>query len=58
MIIGEAIRTGPGAMPVFGPGQLSDEELHDVAAYLVYLQGFVIGAFCQFCPAWERSPIW
>ena len=21
-----------------------------VSAYLVYLQGFVIGAFCQFCP--------
>jgi len=20
-----------------------------VSAYLVYLQGFVIGAFCQFC---------
>jgi ubiquinol-cytochrome c reductase cytochrome c subunit len=37
VIVGEAIRTGPGAMPVFGPGQISDEELDDVAAYLVYL---------------------
>jgi ubiquinol-cytochrome c reductase cytochrome c subunit len=37
VIVGEAIRTGPGAMPVFGPGQISDQELNDVAAYLVYL---------------------
>jgi quinol---cytochrome-c reductase cytochrome c subunit len=37
VIVGEAIRTGPGAMPVFGPGQISDAELDDVAAYLVYL---------------------
>jgi ubiquinol-cytochrome c reductase cytochrome c subunit len=37
VIVGEAIRTGPGAMPVFGPGQISDQELDDVAAYLVYL---------------------
>jgi ubiquinol-cytochrome c reductase cytochrome c subunit len=38
VIVGEAIRTGPGAMPVFGPGQISDEGLDDVAAYLVYLR--------------------
>jgi ubiquinol-cytochrome c reductase cytochrome c subunit len=37
VIVGEAIRTGPGAMPVFGPGQISDKELDDLAAYLVYL---------------------
>ena len=37
VIVGEAIRTGPGAMPVFGPGQISDQGLNDVAAYLVYL---------------------
>jgi ubiquinol-cytochrome c reductase cytochrome c subunit len=37
VIVGEAIRTGPGAMPVFGPGQISDQELNNVAAYLVYL---------------------
>jgi ubiquinol-cytochrome c reductase cytochrome c subunit len=36
--VGEAIRTGPGVMPVFGPGQISDEELDDIAAYLVYLE--------------------
>jgi ubiquinol-cytochrome c reductase cytochrome c subunit len=36
--VGEAIRTGPGVMPVFGPGQISDEELDDIAAYLVYLR--------------------
>jgi ubiquinol-cytochrome c reductase cytochrome c subunit len=38
VIVGEAIRTGPGAMPVFGPGQISDQGLNDVAAYLVYLR--------------------
>ena len=37
VLVGEAIRTGPGAMPVFGPGQISDEGLDDIAAYLVYL---------------------
>jgi ubiquinol-cytochrome c reductase cytochrome c subunit len=36
--IGEAIRTGPGAMPVFGPGQISDEQLGAIAAYLDYLR--------------------
>jgi ubiquinol-cytochrome c reductase cytochrome c subunit len=38
VIVGEAIRTGPGAMPVFGPGQIDDQGLNDVAAYLVYLK--------------------
>ena len=36
--VGEAIRIGPGAMPVFGPGQISDEELNAIAAYLIYLR--------------------
>jgi ubiquinol-cytochrome c reductase cytochrome c subunit len=36
--VGEAIRTGPGVMPVFGTGQISDEGLDEVAAYLVYLR--------------------
>jgi ubiquinol-cytochrome c reductase cytochrome c subunit len=36
--VGEAIRTGPGVMPVFGPGQISDENLGAIAAYLVYLR--------------------
>jgi ubiquinol-cytochrome c reductase cytochrome c subunit len=38
VIVGEAVRTGPGAMPVFGPGQISDEELDAIAAYLIYLR--------------------
>lgn len=36
--VGEAIRTGPGVMPVFGSGQISDEDLNAIAAYLVYLR--------------------
>jgi ubiquinol-cytochrome c reductase cytochrome c subunit len=36
--VGEAIRTGPGAMPIFGPGQISDAELDSIAAYLIYLR--------------------
>lgn len=36
--IGEAIRTGPGAMPPFSAGQISDEELNAIAAYLAYLR--------------------
>jgi ubiquinol-cytochrome c reductase cytochrome c subunit len=38
VLVGEAIRTGPGAMPIFGRGQISDEELGAIAAYLIYLQ--------------------
>jgi ubiquinol-cytochrome c reductase cytochrome c subunit len=36
--VGEAVRTGPGVMPVFGPGQISDDKLDDLAAYLIYLR--------------------
>jgi ubiquinol-cytochrome c reductase cytochrome c subunit len=35
--IGEAIRTGPGVMPKFGPRTLSDEDVNSIAAYLAYL---------------------
>ena len=36
--VGEAIRIGPGAMPAFDPGQVSDEELTEIAAYLRFLK--------------------
>lgn len=36
--VGEAIRVGPGAMPRFGPGQLSEVEVSALAHYAVYLQ--------------------
>jgi ubiquinol-cytochrome c reductase cytochrome c subunit len=36
--VGEAIRVGPGNMPVFGPEIISDEELNDIVRYVVYLQ--------------------
>ncbi len=32
--VAEAIRTGPGNMPRFGPGQLSDKQVADVVAYV------------------------
>ena len=35
--VAEAIRTGPGAMPVFGEGFISDEELGLVVSYVQYL---------------------
>jgi ubiquinol-cytochrome c reductase cytochrome c subunit len=38
VIVGEAIRTGPGAMPIFPSGQVSDEDLNAIAAYLEYLR--------------------
>lgn len=35
----EAIRTGPGNMPRFGPGTLSDQQVADIVAYVTgYLQ--------------------
>ncbi len=36
--IGSAVRIGPGQMPVFGPDEINDEELDDLARYVVYLQ--------------------
>jgi len=36
--VGEAIRTGPGAMPVFGPNQLTAQDLDSIAAYLATLR--------------------
>jgi ubiquinol-cytochrome c reductase cytochrome c subunit len=32
--IAEAVRTGPGNMPPFGPGQLSDQQVTDVVGYV------------------------
>lgn len=36
--IGEAIRTGPGQMPIFGPGTLSQQQVNSIARYVTYLQ--------------------
>lgn len=36
--IAEAVRTGPGNMPRFGPGNLSDQQVADIAKYVKYLQ--------------------
>jgi ubiquinol-cytochrome c reductase cytochrome c subunit len=33
-----AVRAGPGQMPVFGPGVLSDEEVAGIAGYVEYLR--------------------
>ncbi|WP_143712021.1 c-type cytochrome [Acidimicrobium ferrooxidans] len=35
--VAEAIRTGPGNMPRFGPGTLSNQEVADVVRYVEYL---------------------
>ncbi len=36
--IAEAIRTGPGTMPVFGPELVTEEELNSVVRYTLYLK--------------------
>jgi ubiquinol-cytochrome c reductase cytochrome c subunit len=36
--VGAAVRTGPGQMPVFGPGVLTDEQLAGIARYVQYLR--------------------
>lgn len=36
--VADAIRTGPGSMPVFGPGLITDEELNSLVAYISYLK--------------------
>ncbi len=35
--IGEAVRVGPGDMPVFGPRTLSDDQIDSIARYVEYL---------------------
>jgi ubiquinol-cytochrome c reductase cytochrome c subunit len=47
--MGEAMRTGPGQMPVFGPDTLSAHQVNSIARYVTYLQnpddpgGFSLG---------------
>jgi ubiquinol-cytochrome c reductase cytochrome c subunit len=36
--IGEALRTGPGVMPRFGPDQLSERDVDSLARYIVWLR--------------------
>ena len=36
--IAEAVRVGPGAMPVFGPETLDDHQLESIVRYVVYLR--------------------
>jgi ubiquinol-cytochrome c reductase cytochrome c subunit len=36
--VGEAVRTGPGAMPVFGPGVINADGLDATARYVEYLK--------------------
>jgi ubiquinol-cytochrome c reductase cytochrome c subunit len=36
--IGEAVRVGPGQMPVFGPETLTSEQVDSIARYVGYLQ--------------------
>ena len=36
--VAAAVRAGPGQMPVFGPGVLTDEEVAGIARYVKYLQ--------------------
>ena len=35
--VGEAIRVGPGAMPVFGPDTFDDHEVDSIVRYVLYL---------------------
>lgn len=47
--IGEAMRTGPGQMPIFGPSAFSGRQVDSIARYVGYLQdphdpgGFALG---------------
>ncbi len=36
--VAEAIRTGPGNMPRFGPGTFSNQEVDDIVRYVTYIQ--------------------
>jgi len=36
--VGAAVRAGPGQMPVFGPGVLTDEDIAGIARYVEYLR--------------------
>jgi ubiquinol-cytochrome c reductase cytochrome c subunit len=47
--IADAARTGPFAMPQFGRGQLSDQELGDIAAFLETVQQE------EYTPLWDQE---
>ena len=36
--VAEAIRTGPGNMPVFGPGTFTDQQVNSIVRYVEYLK--------------------
>jgi ubiquinol-cytochrome c reductase cytochrome c subunit len=46
--VAEAIRVGPEQMPVFGPQQLSDADVDDVASYVIHLQTSQQPAFAPY----------
>ena len=52
--IAEAIRSGPGAMPIFNHGALTDDEVNSIVRYIEHLKGrenpggFSIGALGPF----------
>jgi ubiquinol-cytochrome c reductase cytochrome c subunit len=59
--IAEAVRVGPGTMPVFGPGALSDRDVDAIVRYVGYLQhprdrgGLAIG---RIGPVAEGAVAW
>ncbi|HEX2576922.1 MAG TPA: c-type cytochrome [Aquihabitans sp.] len=38
LVVGAAVRSGPGQMPSFGEGEISDERLNDLVEYVQFLQ--------------------
>lgn len=38
LAVAEAVRTGPGSMPVFGPRVIADDQLDSLVRYVLYLQ--------------------
>jgi ubiquinol-cytochrome c reductase cytochrome c subunit len=52
--IGEAVRTGPGAMPTFSDAALTDAQLNSVARYIQYLRS-PTNAGGQ--PLWHLGPV-
>ena len=62
LVIAEAMRAGPGTMPIFGQETFSDQQLNSIVAYILFLQRNSVNrggaAFGRYGPVAEGAVAW
>lgn len=62
LVIAEAMRAGPGTMPVFGKNSFSDEQVSSIVRYILYLQKDSVNrggaALGRYGPVAEGAVAW